>query len=446
MHVCKHVVLFFEKYELFSQYQSGSRKKHSCETALLHITDFLYSAISTKKDPGVLFTDFSKAFDLIDHSILLKKLKQYKFVSDSVEWFSSYLSNRSQVVRVGNCYSESQTTIAGIPQGSILGPILFLIYTIDLLLAITKGLLTACVDDATILCTRTTESTETNLQQCSTSISEWCKPNKQVLNASKMAVMSVVGPRSTPNAFNIAINGTNIDQVHKKKILGLTIDSRLTFYDHITNVRKLALWHLSTLRRIAPYCNLNLRTIFYNSFLYPHFIYCSTVWSLKTKDSMEELLKLQKYAARTVLGKGPLTHSLPLFLELQWVPLPLQFKINKLLFVFKSLNNLSPTYLSTKFTLLSDNGNAVRTRHSDDNNIFLPAHTSATSKTFSISGTKMWNSLNTDLKSIKSLLIFKSKLRESVLTKMQQWVSSGDIWCPNCSVSDQLGLFLCDHD
>ena len=131
-----------------------------------------------------------------------------------------------------------------------------------------------CVDDATILCLRTSVSTEFNLQSCASSISDWCKPNQQVLNASKMAVMLIVGPRSTPKLFSVNIGNVTIDQVESKKILGVTIDSRLSFHDHSTNVRKLALWHLSTLRRISPYCDVELRKTFYNSFLYPHFIYC----------------------------------------------------------------------------------------------------------------------------------------------------------------------------
>jgi hypothetical protein len=238
MHANKHVVNFFEEHHLFNPLQSGSRKRHSCETALLHITDICYEAIDKKSNLGILFTDFSKAFDLIDHSILMKKLAAYRFSETSLAWFKSYLFNRSQIVRVGGVYSDRKIVNCGVPQGSILGPLLFLIFTNDLPLHITGGTVTACVDDATILCTNNNgHETETNLALCSDRIAEWCKPNHQVLNPTKMGIMSIIGPRSKATNFNVFIGNQQVEQVLSKKLLGVTLNPHLYYNDHHKHIK-----------------------------------------------------------------------------------------------------------------------------------------------------------------------------------------------------------------
>ena len=150
-HVSKHVTHFFESNNLFHHLQSGSRKRHSCETALLHLVDICYKNLSEKNKSSLIFTDFSKAFDLINHEILLEKLKLYRFDIKTINWFRSYLYNRKQTVKVNGVFSDLADVNTGVPQGSILGPLLFLVYTNCMPLSILRGITNSCVDDATIM-------------------------------------------------------------------------------------------------------------------------------------------------------------------------------------------------------------------------------------------------------------------------------------------------------
>jgi hypothetical protein len=446
MHVSKHVVQYFESNHLFHDLQSGSRKFHSCETALLHLTDICYGSLTAKQKTGLVFTDFSKAFDLIDHKLLLQKLRLYRFDPQAIAWFASYLTDRKQVVKIKNKFSQLRGITTGVPQGSILGPLLFLIYTNDMPLAVDKGIVTCCVDDATVICIEPHNvALETTFTSACTDIAAWCQPNHQVLNPTKMAIMPLVGPRTNPPSFNVLLNGAAVSQVAVKKLLGVTIDQRLLFDDQIEGVRQKVQWQLSILRTLAPYCTEDMRLLYYQSFIYPHFIYCSSVWSLKSKTPMEGLLKLQKKAVRLITGSDYLSPSLPLFLKLQIIPIVFQYKINKLILVFKSKKNLTPGYLANKFAVSVSDITGRDTRGSEGGKLFLPSHQPSYAKSFEITGIKMWNSLPQEVRQCCSVQSFRSKLQCFVQRKLTTLSETKEIWCDVCPINHQLECLFCEH-
>ena len=182
---------FLEEYKLLYDTQSGFRPNHSCETALIHMVEQWLKALDNGELVGVLLVDFRKAFDLVDHNILLKKLKLYKLNQVTLNWFSSYLSDRKQIVSFKNNTSEQKTVKCGVPRGSILGPLLFLMFLNDLPLHI-KVKTDLYADDATVYkISKSKQEIERKLQLAIKDLARWCKQNGMIINTEKTKVMLV---------------------------------------------------------------------------------------------------------------------------------------------------------------------------------------------------------------------------------------------------------------
>ena len=187
-HVFNHLYEFLSCNDLLSSRQSDFRRNHSCETALNLIIDDWLNSIHDGDMVEVMFIDFCKAFDMVDHKILLEKLKLYNLSQDSLSWFISYLSNRTQQVKYTSKLSEPLHVTYGVPQGSILGPLLFLIFINDLPLSLTERLtqLSLFADDATyFVLNKNVKTIEKDLQICSKCIQSWCRSNHMVTNVDK---------------------------------------------------------------------------------------------------------------------------------------------------------------------------------------------------------------------------------------------------------------------
>ena len=182
---------FLEKYKLLYNTQSGFRPNHSCETALINMVEKWLKALDNSELVGVVLVDFRKAFDLVDHNILMKKLELYKFNQISLNWFRSYLSDRKQTVSFKNIASARETVKYRVPQGSILGPLLFLLFINDLPLH-TKVKIELYADDATLYeINRSEEETERKLQLAIKELARWCKQNGMIINTEKTKAMLV---------------------------------------------------------------------------------------------------------------------------------------------------------------------------------------------------------------------------------------------------------------
>ena len=236
-HVCKHLYIFLLKYRLLHASQSGFQTNHSCHTALLKLIDQLLKAIDDGEIIGVVFLDFKKAFDLVDHNILLQKLQCYKISHTSCNWFKSYLSERSQQVVKGNIKSGVLEIKHGVPQGSILGPLLFLLFINDLPLNIRSCSADLYADDTTIHCTGGGINTvQDSIAQDLNEIELWCKKNKMYINPVKTTSM-VIGSRqklaNTGHLLNLTIENSNIQNVTIEKLLGINIDQNLEWTEQI---------------------------------------------------------------------------------------------------------------------------------------------------------------------------------------------------------------------
>ena len=207
-HVANSLISYLHSFNLISDTQSGFRKCHNCETSLLKLTQDFYDCLNRKEAVGFVSLDFRKAFDLVNHSILLKKLQLYKFYSKSLAWFHSYLHDRSQRVSFKNSLSSSRTIPCRVPQGSILGPLLFITFINDLVFSILESNMTLYADDCSLYTSSSSlETVNANLNRDVKHIKSWSKDNKMVINLDKSYSMPIC---TCQKLKHLSINRLNI--------------------------------------------------------------------------------------------------------------------------------------------------------------------------------------------------------------------------------------------
>ena len=231
---------------MLSDSQFGFRKSRSCELALNDLIDRALSNMDKRLLNGLLLVDLKKAFDLVDHQVLLFKLESYGCSQSTVGWFSSYLSNRSQRTFFKGALSEPHSMSLGVPQGSILGPLFFLLFINDLPLYVSKGIeLTMFADDTTALVSSPSFADLNNrLVLLANEIYCWAVLNRMAINFVKTKALLLSTHQKFSHLhnsnFEISVKGNVIEQVPHAKLLGVTVDSFLTWDKH---VKKLVLSH-----------------------------------------------------------------------------------------------------------------------------------------------------------------------------------------------------------
>ena len=272
---------------------------HSTTTALLETTNNWSINIDNGLLNGVLFIDLKKAFDTIDHEIILRKLANYGVDPNALRFFASYLCNRSQKCTVNGALSSVSKLTCGVPQGSILGPLFFLIYINDLPNCLDKSCAKMFADDANITvpgCTFAELEQATNSEL--TNLYSWLKANKLSLNIAKTEFMVVSSRQKflaeNCSELNIRLDNQPISRVEHAKSLGLIIDDRLSWSNYIKELCRKISSAIGALRRIRSLVSQSTAVQIYNALIQPHFDYCAPVWDGLSSYLCEKLQKLQK--------------------------------------------------------------------------------------------------------------------------------------------------------
>ena len=274
---------FLNANSLLSKYQFGFRPKNSTLAALIQMCDAWYENMDNGELNGVVFIDIRKAFDSINHNILLRKMKEQFGISNiELKLFESYLSDREQMSFVNGVMSAPKRIVCGVPQGSILGPLLFLLYINDLPDCLEKSTPCLYADDSQIF-SSAKDCTELNakLNHDLNNVSQWLVKNKLQHHSTKTKLIYVGSNHNLAkidNDFPVMINDQLIPRVHSIPCLGVKLDETLSWDEHIEMVCKKVGASIGILKRIEPYVAANTLISIYNALIQPYFDYCSPLW------------------------------------------------------------------------------------------------------------------------------------------------------------------------
>ena len=415
----KHIKLELMNYmtnnNLLASSLSAYIRHHSTETALLYLVDKCMSNINNSEINILCSLDLSKGFDVLSHEILLHKLSLYNILNVELKWFKSYLTNRKQYVCINNKLSDPTVVKIGVPQGTVLGPILFLIYINDLEKNIIHGESTNYADDTGLISSgKTVEEAQTNMTLCLQAALSWFKQNRLVVNTSKSTLMPISTSHNTTTVckdISLIINKDTLVSCTSTKLLGIFIDQNLNFNCHIKYLVKKISPKIGILHRLRQFLPPDVLNIVYKTTIQPIFDYCITVWGNSTKQNIKTLQILQNPAARAVLGNFDFNSSVSLMIkQLKWTTVQNRYTYFTCIMVYKCLNGLAPDYLINLFKYVSETHSYI-TRNVSNNNLALPSlSTSLYKHSFSYNGALLWNSLPLYIRNSSSLNTFKSML------------------------------------
>lgn len=293
LEILLHDALYPSVSNLISEHQHGFMKRRSTTSNLLCITQYISEAIDQRKQTDVIYTDFSKAFDRLDHNILLNKLSDIGFSSSLLSFFHSYLSGRKNYVAYSGFRSVDFNATSGVPQGSILGPLLFNIFVNDIVNEIQVSFL-IYADDLKIYTAISSLEDCTLLQHSLLNISNWCIKNKLMLNVLKCNVMSYT-TKTSPIIFDYCVDNSLLQRPHTFVDLGVTFDKELTFLPHINNLVSTSFKTLGFLIRTSQdFSNANTLKILYFAFVRSKLDYASLVWNPHYRYYVDSIEKIQR--------------------------------------------------------------------------------------------------------------------------------------------------------
>jgi hypothetical protein len=369
--------------------------------------------INNNEFTGVIFVDFAKAFDVINHDLLMRKLALYGISKDTLKLLASFLSNRQQLVCVNTVKSDLLSLKHGVPQGSVLGPLLFSLYINDLPLSI-PALCELFADDTTI---HSSNSNLTNLtrslQESINSLLQWTERNHMSLNPYKIKCMNITTRQKRQTLTScmppICLENQTIEEVASHKVLGVTIDNNLSWTNHVNGLSKRISQKLYQLSKIKHFLNAHARKQFFHAHIQSPIDYSSTLWDSASANTLKPLLGIYKRALKLTLLKSTTltTHD---YKSLDVLPLKSKLEYNTGIIMHRIVTGIAPSTLIANFRT-----NAVRHTHK----LIIPIPKLDLFKCSLIySGGNLWNNLPTSIKNLTNYTAFKRTFKKHLMDKI----------------------------
>ena len=404
----------------FNQLQSAYRQHHSTETALLVTLNSIFRSSDEGKPSTLISLDLSAAFDMIDHRILLSRLyTSFGITGPVLNFIESYLTGRSQCVRAGQASSRHTSCNLGVPQGSVLGPILFSLYTspIGSIASNFNIALQQYADDTQLFFAATADSLQSNLSRlelCLATLHSWFCSNGLALNGDKSEAITFGTRqklRNYPPLPGISIAGSLVPLSNTIKTLGITLDSHLTLDTHVSSVCKSAFYHIRALRHIRNSLTDDTARAVAVALVQSRLDYCNSILYGISKSNLTKLQRVQNSVARIVLRRHPHCSSADLLRELHWLPIEERIKFKLATITYNALSSHQPPHLSS---LLHPHvsGSTLTLRSTSQHLLAIPrCKTEFGKRAFSCCAPSVWCNIPVEIRSAPSISIFKRHLK-----------------------------------
>ncbi len=408
-----HIYSFLKAHGLIKENQSGFTPGDSTINQLIAICNKLYSCLDDGNEMIGVFLDFTKAFDRVWHKGLLYKLRKIGIHGKLYDLLESYLMDRKQSVVIDGCKSELLPIRAGVPQGSVLGPLLFLIYINDISDDFDIDSFLFADDTSMLDCVinGNTQHTCTIINEHLVKVNRWANQWLVSINASKTVVMLFSKKRSPSKMLPIKLGQDTLRNVDFHKHLGIFFSSNLSWTKHIDYITGKSNKVLGMLKRHKYEWSRATLEVFYKSFVRSILEYGNIIYDSCSQSDSDQLEGIQLEAARIVTGGKRCTSHSALYAELGWQTLKIRRKINKLIKVYCIIQRRAPRYLQNIFSSYFATS-AYTTRLQASNSFTLPkCNTTFYQKSPVISSLSAWNDLSSDLKDLPSVALFKKHLQ-----------------------------------
>ena len=404
--------------QLCERMQSAYKRFHSTETALLRVQNDILKSLHSKRMVALVLLDLSAAFDTIDHKVLLHRLEtRFNICDNALAWFQSYLRDRTQSVSIQGHMSTSTVLSFGVPQGSVLGPILFILYTAPVSDIAREHQLDHhfYADDPQLYIAfnpRAGFTHELNrITECVSDIKSWMLVNFLKLNDDKTEVLLIglkYNLNSTPTV-TVTIGDTGINSASSVRNLGAIFDAEMSMDNFVSSKYQTCMYHLRCISRIRKYLTTDATKSLIHAYVTSRLDYSNSLLLGITQQQMQKLVRVQNYAAKIVCKAKYRDHATPLLKSLHWLPVHHRINFKVLVHTFNSVNGTDPSYLCelvTKYvpsrTLRSINQhNLVEYKHCNRYG----------ERCFYIATPKLWRTLPYSIKTAENITVFKKLLK-----------------------------------